>query len=106
MRVASAVFAATLLLAVCGMSKPADAGPRVGFGYYGPGLSIYVGPRPYYYRPYYYQPYYYRPYYSRPYYAPRPTYRSRCSRWRSRCARNWGYGGRNYRGCMRYHRCR
>ena len=102
MRRVSVLFAAAVLLAVCGMSKSADAKPRVSFGYYGPGVSIYVGPRPY----YYYRPYYYRPYYYRPYYVPRRIYRSRCAKWRARCRRNWGYGGRNYRGCLRYHRCR
>ncbi len=29
-----------------------------------------------------------------------------CRHWRHRCARNWGHGNRNYRGCMRYHGCR
>lgn len=107
MRRVSVLFAAALLLAVCGMSKSAEARSRVSFGYYGSGFSFYVGPRPhYYYRPYYYRPYYYRPYYYRPYYAPRRSYSSRCSKWRYRCRRNWGYGGRNYRGCLRYHRCR
>jgi len=28
-----------------------------------------------------------------------------CRHWSRRCARNWGYGGKNYRGCMRYHGC-
>jgi len=36
-------------------------------------------------------------------------YRSRhhggCRYWSRRCAHNWGYGGKNYRGCMRYHGC-
>lgn len=37
-------------------------------------------------------------------------YRSRyrggsCRYWSRRCANNWGYGGSNYRGCMRYHGC-
>lgn len=104
------VFAAAVLAAVLSLPHQAEAGPRVSFGYYGPGVSIYVGPRPYYppyyYRPYY-GPYYYQPYYApRRYYVPRRSYSSRCAKWRSRCARRWGYGGRNYRGCLRYHRCR
>lgn len=33
-------------------------------------------------------------------------YRGRsCRYWSRRCADNWGYGGSNYRGCMRYHGC-
>ena len=44
------------------------------------------------------------------YYNPRPrrSYRrqeSYCSYWSRRCAANWGYGGPDYRGCMRYYRC-
>jgi hypothetical protein len=31
--------------------------------------------------------------------------RGGCSYWSRRCAHNWGYGGSNYRGCMRYHGC-
>jgi len=42
-------------------------------------------------------------------YRHRRYHRSRgrggCGYWSRRCARNWGYGGRNYRGCMRYHGC-
>ncbi len=87
---------------------PSEAG-HVSFGYWGPRVGVYVGPRPYYgyyrpYRPYYYRPYrpYYRPY--RPYYG--PVYGGgRCVRWASRCAARWGAGGPNFRGCMRYHRC-
>lgn len=29
----------------------------------------------------------------------------RCGYWSRRCANNWGYGGKNYRGCLRYHGC-
>ena len=39
---------------------------------------------------------------------PRRSYRrqeSYCSYWSRRCAANWGYGGRNYRGCMKYYGC-
>jgi len=35
----------------------------------------------------------------------RSRYHGRCSYWSRRCARNWGYGGSNYRGCLRYHGC-
>ncbi len=38
----------------------------------------------------------------RPYYAP---YYGRCTRWRNRCAANWGYRTRSYYGCLRYHGC-
>jgi len=41
-------------------------------------------------------------------YGHRRHYRRRhgsCRYWSRRCAHNWGYGGRNYRGCMRYHGC-
>lgn len=44
---------------------------------------------------------YYYPYRSRRYYG-----LPRCTKWHRRCVRNWGYGNRNYRGCMRYHGCR
>lgn len=38
------------------------------------------------------------------------SYRSRrrgdrCDYWSRRCEDNWGYGGSNYRGCLRYHGC-
>jgi len=29
-----------------------------------------------------------------------------CSYWSRQCAHNWGYGGKNYYGCMHYHGCR
>lgn len=36
----------------------------------------------------------------------RSRYRGdRCDYWSNRCEDNWGYGGSNYRGCMRYHGC-
>ncbi len=107
MRVFYVLVAAAVLFAFSAANEPAEARPYgYSFGYYGPGVSIYVGPRPY-----------YRPYY---YYGPPPVYRyrpapryysyraapSRCARWSNRCSRRWGYGNRNYRGCMRYHRCR
>ena len=44
---------------------------------------------------------YYYPYRSRRYYG-----LPRCTKWHRRCVRNWGYGNRNYTGCMRYHGCR
>jgi hypothetical protein len=117
MRILRVACLALAVLLVQGARDGVDAGPRVSFGYYGPGFSIYVGPRPYYhyYTPYYYRPYYY-PYYSYRYYRPyhsyrrtykrRRSYSSRCSRWSRRCTANWGYRNKNYYGCMRYHRCR
>jgi len=54
---------------------------------------------------YYGWPYYYSPYY---YYGPRYNYSyggGRCSYWRARCADNWGYGGADFYGCLRYHGC-
>ena len=62
------------------------------YGYYG-------------YYPFYFGSYYYQPYYSYPYYGYR-RYAGRCSYWRRRCARNWGYGNSNYYGCLRYYGCR
>jgi len=60
--------------------------------YYG-GPSIYLS-----------LPFYgYAPAYS--YYGYRPSY-GRCQYWSNRCAANWGYGNRNYYGCMRYQGCR
>lgn len=36
----------------------------------------------------------------------RSRYRGdRCDYWSRRCVDNWGYGGANYRGCLRYHGC-
>lgn len=35
----------------------------------------------------------------------RSRYHRGCGYWSRRCAHNWGYGGKNYRGCMRYHGC-
>jgi hypothetical protein len=51
----------------------------------------------------YYTPYY-RPY---PYPYPRyyPPYRPSCDYWRARCAENWGYGGPDFYGCLRYEGC-
>jgi len=71
----------------------------------GVGFHLYIGPRHRYYRRhYYYRPYYYRRrYYRRRYHRRRY---GRCGYWSKRCARNWGYGGKNYRGCLRYHGCR
>jgi len=63
-------------------------------------FHLYLGPRHRYYRRYHY--YRYRPYRRRYYYR---RHRS-CSYWRRQCIRNWGYGNRNYYGCMRYHGCR
>ncbi len=106
------MFAVAALLAFGSAAERAEARSSFSFGYYGPGVSIHVGRYPgYYYRPHYYRPYYYRPYYYPPrrYYRPytyRRSYSGRCGRWSRRCAANWGHRGRNYNGCMRYHRCR
>lgn len=35
----------------------------------------------------------------------RSRHHGRCGYWSRRCADNWGYGGNNYRGCLRYHGC-
>ena len=73
---------------------------------YGPNIYFGLGAPFYYGYPYYgyYEPYNYG------YYAPRRRYRryrgGSCSRWHRRCVRNWGYGGADYGGCMRYHGCR
>ena len=72
-----------------------------GYGY--PGLYFGFGAAPYYYGyPYYYR----RPYYAAPRY--RRTYRGggHCARAHRACVANWGYGGGNYDGCMRYEGCR
>ena len=46
----------------------------------------------------------------RRYYNPRPRRNYQpsrsCAYWSDRCAANWGYGGANYRGCMKYYNCR
>lgn len=39
------------------------------------------------------------------YYTPRRYYGGSCDYWAQMCASNWGYGNRNYYGCMRYHGC-
>jgi hypothetical protein len=67
--------AAAALGLVAGAPGLAEAGWRYGWG--GPGVSIYVGPRHHYYRHYGYR---YRPYYYNRYsygYGPRWRYRSR-----------------------------
>ncbi len=68
------------------------SGPFIGFG------------APYYYGGYpygYYNDYYYRPRVRRS----RRGSRS-CRRAHRACVRNWGYGGGNYAGCMKYEGCR
>jgi len=72
----------------------------------GVGFHLYIGPRHRYYRRRYYHRRYYRPrYYRGRRYGYGRRY-GRCGYWRKRCARNWGYGGSNFRGCLRYHGCR
>jgi hypothetical protein len=70
----------------------------------GVGFHLYIGPR---YRRYrrYHRPRRYRRYYRGRHYGRGRRY-GRCGYWRKRCARNWGYGGSNFRGCLRYHGCR
>ncbi len=108
------------LVVVCGSSKPSQATGYYSFGYYGPGISIYTGHYPRHYYPHHYyrhgyyyghQPYYYghRKRYTKRRYRRSHRYRKyagRCSRWSRRCSANWGYGNRDYRGCMKYHGCR
>ncbi len=76
-------------------------GPYIGFGF---GYPYYYGG---YYGGYpygYYNDYYYRPRIRRSY---RRSYGGRsCRRAHRACVRNWGYGGGNYLGCMRYEGCR
>jgi hypothetical protein len=100
MLVAARVVAVTVMLAVlAGHSPAAKADTSFGFYVGRPGFSFYFDRAPRYrYRPYYYAP---RPYYR----APR-SYRARsCDYWSARCGANWGYGNKNYRGCMRYYGC-
>jgi len=101
------LVAATAAFVLMAFSTPTPSEATVGFGYSGPNVGIYIGPRPYY-RPYRY----YRPYYApRAYYRPYRYYRGpvygggRCVRWGERCAARWGVRNYNFRGCMRYHRC-
>lgn len=77
-------------------------------GYYRP----YYGPRyryPRYGYPHYYRGYYYpRVWWGAPAYVPPPRVvipAGRCARWANACAANWGYGNRDYYGCLRYHGC-
>lgn len=130
MRAALAALALGLVLAVTGLpGQKQEARAQVSFGFHsggyygGPSFGIHVGRRHYGHRRYYrshrpwryrrhyyggynYRPYVYRPYYySRRYYTPRPPRAGRCGHWASRCAANWGSGGANFRGCLRYHGC-
>jgi len=100
------VAAAVALLALAGAGSPAEA--RNGFSLYigGPGFSFGFGGYPRYYYdddPYHILPYPY-PRYPRYYQSPR-NQGGGCAYWSRRCAANWGYGNRNYRGCMRYYGC-
>lgn len=116
MLVAARIIAVSLIVAtMAGLSPPAKADTSFGFYVGRPGFSLYVdrgprygyGPYRYYdrYGPYrYYDRYYYE---RRPYYSVPRSYRTRqCTYWSERCVRRWGYGNKNYRGCMRYHGCR
>lgn len=106
MKVMAIAFAAGLALAAGAVALPqsAEAGKRGHFSLASTGFSLYIG------RGHYYSPYYHRRhYYHRRYYRPAPRYRarpSRCQHWSRKCAANWGYGNKNWRGCMRYHGCR
>ena len=93
--------AAIMLLMLGGDLAPAKA--QTDFGLYvgRPGFSLYFGRNP----GYRYAPYRYYDY--NRYYTPAPQYRpGRCEYWSRRCAASWGYGNKDYRGCMRYHGCR
>lgn len=111
MKIAKVVFVAAVLVFACGSAKDADAKAYFSFGYYGPGITFYGGHHPRYYPYGYYYPYYYgyRPYRYRPRYRYRRhrhrRYGGRCGYWSGRCADNWGYGGADYRGCLKYHGC-
>jgi hypothetical protein len=48
---------------------------------------------------------YYTPYRPYPYPNSYPPYRPSCDYWRARCAENWGYGGPDFYGCLRYEGC-
>ena len=73
-------------------------------------VRIYIGPRYRRYRRHRYYRRYYRPRHIRRYYLGHRYGRGRrygrCGYWRRQCGRNWGFGGANYRGCLRYHGCR
>ncbi len=116
-----AILLSTFLALLIGLAMPA-APAKAAAGDYDFGTGYAHGGHSYGHRYRYYAPRYrYR--YHRPrrgygvyfHYAPRVrprryhrTYRSRgnrCGYWSRRCAANWGYGGKNFRGCMRYHRC-
>lgn len=73
------------------------------FRFGGPGFGFSVGRYPRYYPYYYRSPYRYYGYRRYPSYrySPGPS----CSYWARRCAENWGYGGPDYRGCLRYQGC-
>ncbi len=81
-----------------------------GGGYYSSGYHGWYGHRHRGHYRYGWPGYFYsRPYY-RPYYNPYPRYDGygggrNCGYWRSRCAENWGYGGSDYYGCLRYEGC-
>lgn len=105
MAIRNPVAAAVMVLALAGAGSPAEAG---GFDLYvgSPGFSFgFGGYSRYYYDddPYHILPYPY-PRYPRYYQSPR-NQGGRCAYWSRRCAANWGYGNRNYRGCMRYYGC-
>jgi len=73
------------------------------------GVRIYIGPRYRHYRRYRYRRYHRPRVYHRYYLGHRYGYGrryGRCGYWSRRCAANWGYGGSNYRGCLKYHGCR
>ena len=107
MKLLGALLAGMVAIAAMAPATPAEARSQsyFSFEYYGPGVGLRFGRYPrYYYRPYRAYPYYYRPHRGYRYYAPRAS--RRCSYWRGRCARSWGYHNRNYYGCTRYHGCR
>ena len=65
--------------------------PYYGYrGYWGP--TVYIDP-------------YYDGYYDAPRYYRAPRAKGNCAYWSRQCAKNWGNGNSNYRGCMRYQGC-
>lgn len=107
---ASLALAAGLGLAtLTAAPQAADAGSRNFSLYVGPGgFGLSVGPR---WRHRHYRRYhrpYYRGWYGPPrrYYYRKRRYGGSCHWKAKKCARNWGWHNRNWRGCMRYYGCR
>lgn len=93
----AALLAAPALMAG---PTPAKAGGGFGFSIHKPGFSLHIGKHRRY-RRHYGPRIHLRKHYRKRYHRRA----GRCGYWKRKCARNWGYGGRSYRGCMRYHGC-